>query len=897
MQPVVKAMAAGVPEKTERGSPHGKMYEGTVKEIDLRYGLPTAYNEDYTDNICLTKIFMRMKNKLLLLLLSLFLAFSWQNAYSQTITSTMSAYTFDGNWGLSNLIDKDYTTSFWGNTAQQAGDYIQLDYGEITTVCGISMYFQRNTSGGLWDAPSGTAKIQISENALTWTDVATFTASNIGAAETNNVYSCTANGAAARYVRLYLQSASGESWLRVNEIEVETNCVVVERTVSVESSNTSMGKAYIETEGVTTITATGIVEVTAEANEGYVFVNWTDKATGDEMSTNAVFRYALADDIVLVANFKWDSTVSRTGWTAYADSYHDGTSSTDGPASWAIDDNRETWWHSQYDPTETTYPHWIMFDLGKSQSFTSFNYVSRNGMTTDSGNGNITTYELYVSDNEEDVKNYAASAKVAEGEFEYDGTTRVAVDHVVEIPGGAKGRYVLLKGLASANGEQFAACAEFFLYLDAYTVSAVSADEARGYVYIGEEGVTSISAGLDGTETATLTAVPLEGYEFAGWYKDGALVSSDAVYTTDPITESATYSAEFSFIPVPERSITVVSADSQKGSVRIVDPETDQLTVSSTGIVKVEAIPNGADNEFVNWTDETGAVVSTEAIYSYAKKEAVTLTANFISYYTLTINTADGGQIAVSSESGTVANGDKILEGTSLTVILRPDRLREAVSLKINAQEVFGEYSETDGYTFNITGATSISAVFEMARYELQYEYSGSGYVEVWTSDTYDSDAEAEGTLELPLSPAGSKCPMYSEISYGDYIYIFAVSTGGATLESIVINGDEYVNDENFVLYGDIEYEVPGDVTISARFSGEDLTGVEENVSGNEGVKVYAVEGGINVECAEAVEVSVYSATGVLNSTTNISGSEYIQLQPGLYIVNAAGGSYKVVVR
>lgn len=840
---------------------------------------------------------MLMRNKLLLLVLSAFFALSWQNAGAQTVTSSMYAYQYDGDWELDNLIDNNYGTSFWSNAAQEVGDYIQLDYGNITTVCAINLYFQRNTSGDLWDAPTGTAKVQISEDALVWNDVASFTADDIGGAETNNLYACTAGGAAARYVRLYLETVNGDPWLRVTEIEVETDCIVVERTVTVETANAAMGKAYIGSEGVTTTTTTEIVEVTAVANENYVFVNWTNKATGEEVSENALFRYALPDDITLVANFEWDSTLPRDGWTAYADSYHDGTSSTDGPASWAIDDNRGTWWHSQYDPTETTYPHWIMFDLGKSQSFTSFNYVSRNGMKTDSGNGNMTSYELYVSDNEEDVKNYAESAKVAEGVFEYDGTTRIAVDHVVDIPGGAKGRYVLLKGLASANGEPFAACAEFFLYLDAYTVSVVSGDETRGYVYIGEEGTTTATAGLEGTDTATLTAVANEGYEFAGWYLGEELVSGDAVYTTEAITENAVYRAEFDFIPVPERSVTVASSDDAKGSVRINDPETDQLTVSSTGIVTVEAIPNGEDNEFVNWTDQSGKIVSTEAVYKYDQAEAVTLTANFRSYYELTIETASGGKINVTANGAAVADGDKLLEGTSLNVMLSANATRQPVSLVINGENVFADYSETEGYTFELAGPTTISALFDLAKYELKYEYSGSGYIEVWTSDTYDSEAEENGSLETPLSPAGEKYNMYDELTYGDMIYIFAVSVDGAELQSLLINGEEYADDENFLMYGDIEYEVTEELEISAVFSGADLSGVEENVSENGAVKVYATEGGINIEGADGLQVSVYSAGGVLYRMANASGNGFVQVQPGLYIVNVAGESYKVVVK
>ena len=101
------------------------------------------------------------------------------------------------------------------------------------------------------------------------------------------------------------------------------------------------------------------------------------------------------------------------------------------------------------------------------------------------------------------------------------------------------------------------------------------------------------------------------------------------------------------------------------------------------------------------------------------------------------------------------------------------------------------------------------------------------------------------------------------------------------------------MDDENFLKYGDIEFEVSGDVVISATFSGEDLSGADERISDGGAVKVYAVEGGINIEGAEGM-VSIYSAGGVLIQT---AGTGYVSLQPGLYIVNAAGESHKVIVK
>ncbi|MEG1998895.1 MAG: discoidin domain-containing protein, partial [Bacteroidales bacterium] len=203
-----------------------------------------------------------MKKRILLFLLVTVASFSWHSANAvPTITSNLSAYQFDtpegGSWNLSNITDGNYSTLFWSNTEQATGDYIQLDYGEASPVCSIKFYFTRNSGGSLWDAPNGTVKIQRSNDASEWSDVATFTAAEIGGAETNNVYICDAGGELVRYIRLLVVNATSSAWMRISEVETETNCVKTPRTVTVESANAAMGDAYIGTPDIKTVTKGG----------------------------------------------------------------------------------------------------------------------------------------------------------------------------------------------------------------------------------------------------------------------------------------------------------------------------------------------------------------------------------------------------------------------------------------------------------------------------------------------------------------------------------------------------------------------------------------------------------------------------------------------------------------
>jgi hypothetical protein len=165
---------------------------------------------------------------------------------------------------------------------------------------------------------------------------------------------------------------------------------------------------------------------------------------------------------------------------------------------------------------------------------------------------------------------------------------------------------------------------DFLFYVDAFKVSVSSSNASMGSVYIGEAGVTTKTCSSDGTETATLTAVPEAGYEFVSWTLNGEVVSTDAVYTTTAVTETREYVANFQFKPVDPREVKVATNDSSKGYATIVSPATSESSIVTGEMVTVKAVAANEDNTFVNWT-VAGVVVSTDATYTYSGAEAVTL--------------------------------------------------------------------------------------------------------------------------------------------------------------------------------------------------------------------------------------------------------------------------------
>ena len=87
-----------------------------------------------------------------------------------------------------------------------------------------------------------------------------------------------------------------------------------------------------------------------------------------------------------------DPTLSRTGWTATADSQE-----SSNPAATVLDGNAATFWHSAFTPAPPVpLPHWLTLDLKTSQSIGGLTYLPR---PPASANGRIGRYTISTSTN------------------------------------------------------------------------------------------------------------------------------------------------------------------------------------------------------------------------------------------------------------------------------------------------------------------------------------------------------------------------------------------------------------------------------------------------------------------------------------------------------------------
>ena len=131
--------------------------------------------------------------------------------------------------------------------------------------------------------------------------------------------------------------------------------------------------------------------------------------------------------------------------------------------------------------------------------------------------------------------------------------------------------------------------------------------------------VTGLAAGgtYDSGSTATLTAVPNDGYEFVNWTVGGKEVSTANPYTFT-VNDNITLVANFKEAAAKAYTITTSATNGTvEGAATVVEGESVTLTATADPGYK-----------FVNWT-VGGVEVSTDNPYTFVPTEDATVVANF----------------------------------------------------------------------------------------------------------------------------------------------------------------------------------------------------------------------------------------------------------------------------
>ena len=148
------------------------------------------------------------------LLLMILLSFQTVSAQTENLlpvkSSEFSIAAYNGNVAA-NAYDGNDETVYWSYGAAVAGSTFQLYFGGVATVNEIKLVFDKDPNGDRTSA----ADVEISSDGSEWTKVGGFT-DGTGLEE----FTCNANGASARFVRLKIVEANGGSWFKICEFQV-----------------------------------------------------------------------------------------------------------------------------------------------------------------------------------------------------------------------------------------------------------------------------------------------------------------------------------------------------------------------------------------------------------------------------------------------------------------------------------------------------------------------------------------------------------------------------------------------------------------------------------------------------------------------------------------------------
>ena len=335
------------------------------------------------------------------------------------------------------------------------------------------------------------------------------------------------------------------------------------------------------------------VTLTATANEGYKFINWTEN--GSVISEVAEYTFVVENDREFVANFElltYEVTASvndeNFGAVTGADTYSHGEEVT--LTATANEGYKFVNWTEKDTvvSTEAEYTFVITGDRSLVANFVTLHEVTASVNIENAGE--ITGAGIYGYGEE-----VTLTATANEGYKFVNWTENDSV--ISEV---AEYTFVV------ENDREFVANFELLTY----EVTASVNDENFGAV----TGADTYSHG----EEVTLTATANEGYKFVNWTEKDTVVSTEAEYTF-VITGDRSLVANFVTLHEVTASVNIENAGEITGAG--IYGYGEEVTLTATA---------NEGYKFVNWT-ENDTVVSTEAEYSFVITGDRSLVANFVS--------------------------------------------------------------------------------------------------------------------------------------------------------------------------------------------------------------------------------------------------------------------------
>ncbi len=203
--------------------------------------------------------------------------------------------------------------------------------------------------------------------------------------------------------------------------------------------------------------------------DGGEYQKYSDVITHNDACT--ITAYCTANDLIdsPSVSYDFDLFIDKSKWTIKSvDSYQGGNE-----ARLAIDGNVNTFWHTQWNPSEPKHPHTIVIDMATEYKVTAITYQARQDGNQ---NGTVKNYEVYLS-----TDGQTWGSAVATGSFQYTTAPQKA-----KLSNVTTARYMKFVAKSEVNGNAWASAAEIGIEAQPGTsaVSTIQAQSASSkYVY------------------------------------------------------------------------------------------------------------------------------------------------------------------------------------------------------------------------------------------------------------------------------------------------------------------------------------------------------------------------------------------------------------------------------
>lgn len=362
--------------------------------------------------------------------------------------------------------------------------------------------------------------------------------------------------------------------------------------------------------------------VTAAAQPGFAFLNWTDN--GKIVSTNTSHTLAMDVNHSLVANFVPVYTITTTALPIAGGTTTGGGTVNEGSSVTVIATANAGY----------TFTNWTEGGLvvSATASFT---------LDTTSDRDLVANFTVVGISRSISV----SAAPVAGGSVSGGGS--FADGSNVTVTATANAGYSFTNWTQSGTVVSSSASYTFTAMADRTLIANFTLAGGGGGSFVIAAAASPLAGGsVTGTgsfangSSVTVNAVNNAGYKFTKWTVGGLEVSTATSYTFT-VTANRTLTAVF----VPALSIGVF-ADPPEGG--LVEADAPEYEIGDGADVQAQANPGYT---FVNWT-ENGNVVSTDWKYDFTINTSRTLVANFISQGNVTISLS-----ATPPEGGSVSGG------------------------------------------------------------------------------------------------------------------------------------------------------------------------------------------------------------------------------------------------